>query len=67
MWLDADLPLDYAVVRRLTHTANNLLSAFYLDIAKDVLYADRVDSEQRRAFVAVTDQVRSTLGIAVQE
>ncbi|CEH11816.1 isoleucyl-trna synthetase [Ceraceosorus bombacis] len=61
--LDRDVRTAYetfdfaSVVRKITHTANNLLSAFYLDIAKDILYADRANSEQRKAVLAVTDQI----------
>jgi isoleucyl-tRNA synthetase len=48
------------VVNALSNFANVTLSAFYLDIVKDCLYADARANAQRRTVVAVMDQVRST-------
>lgn len=52
---------DFAqVVRRMTDFTNGTLSNLYLDIAKDCLYVDSVNSTRRRMMVAVVDQVLRT-------
>ena len=45
------------VVQLLTSFSNSILSALYFDVAKDVLYADDVNSVSRRAVVAVLGKV----------
>ncbi|KZS97143.1 isoleucyl-tRNA synthetase [Sistotremastrum niveocremeum HHB9708] len=49
------------VVNSLSHFANITLSSFYFDIMKDSLYADAINSAQRRATVFVLRQVLSTM------
>lgn len=46
-----------AVYQELFNFCTNDLSAFYLDIRKDVLYCDRPDSHRRRACRTVLDHV----------
>lgn len=53
--LDTDYQL-LSVVTTLNHFANITLSSFYFDITKDCLYADDVNSHQRRAVVTVLEQ-----------
>ncbi|EJD05388.1 isoleucyl-tRNA synthetase [Fomitiporia mediterranea MF3/22] len=54
------------VVQAISRFANITLSALYFDITKDVLYAHRLDSTERRAVVYVLNQVleRLTLMLA---
>ncbi|TDL24631.1 isoleucyl-tRNA synthetase [Rickenella mellea] len=49
------------VVTALTKFANITLSSFYFDITKDTLYADSINSPQRRAVVTVLEQVLKTM------
>ena len=51
----------WIVINTLNHFANITLSSLYLDITKDVLYADAIDSHQRRAVITVLEQVISHL------
>jgi len=52
---------DFALVmRRVTEFASGPLSSLYLDITKDVLYADPETSERRQIVLAVLDQVLRT-------
>ncbi|KAK0541043.1 isoleucine-tRNA ligase [Tilletia horrida] len=52
---------DFAqVMRRVTEFASGPLSSLYLDITKDVLYADPADSARRQIILAVLDQVLRT-------
>ncbi|KAL5514197.1 hypothetical protein ACEPAG_2285 [Sanghuangporus baumii] len=54
--------LNFArAVQSITYFCNVTLSALYFDITKDILYANRVDSVERQAVVAVLDQVLGTL------
>ena len=46
------------VVQSLTSFSNSVLSALYFDVAKDVLYADDVNSVSRCVVVAVLENVR---------
>uniref|UniRef100_V5GF78 isoleucine--tRNA ligase n=2 Tax=Kalmanozyma brasiliensis (strain GHG001) TaxID=1365824 RepID=V5GF78_KALBG len=53
---------DYAqVVRRLAEFANATLSNLYLDVGKDSLYLDGVETERRTTMVAVIDQILRTM------
>jgi len=52
----------FAVVSSLTHFANITLSSFYFDINKDCLYADALQSDARRAVVAVLWEVHLAWG-----
>ncbi|KAI5121814.1 hypothetical protein M0805_009806 [Coniferiporia weirii] len=45
------------VVQAISRFANTTLSALYFDITKDVLYANKGDSVERRAVVTVLEQV----------
>lgn len=55
---------DFAqVVRRLTEFTNGTLSNLYLDVGKDSLYLDSLDSERRRMMVAVIDQILRTMTV----
>jgi isoleucyl-tRNA synthetase len=56
---DRHLLLAWIVINTLNHFANTTLSSLYLDITKDVLYADAIDSHQRRAVITVLEQVIS--------
>ncbi|KAF9482680.1 isoleucyl-tRNA synthetase [Pholiota conissans] len=49
------------VVHALNNFVNNTVSSFYFDITKDCLYADSVDSRERRAVVTVLEQILDTL------
>ncbi|KAK0543495.1 isoleucine-tRNA ligase [Tilletia horrida] len=52
---------DFAqVMRRISEFASGPLSSLYLDITKDVLYADPQDSQRRQTVVAVLDQTLRT-------
>ncbi|KAN0066015.1 isoleucine-tRNA ligase [Thecaphora frezii] len=52
---------DFAqVVRRVSEFANGTLSTLYLDLAKDCLYIDAVDSDARTSMVSVIDQTLRT-------
>ncbi|CAD6940236.1 unnamed protein product [Tilletia caries] len=58
---DAYEAYDFAqAMRRLTEFASGPLSSLYLDITKDVLYADPQSSSRRRVILAVLDQVLRT-------
>ncbi|KAE8223042.1 hypothetical protein CF319_g3861 [Tilletia indica] len=58
---DAYEKYDFAqVMRRVTEFASGPLSSLYLDITKDVLYADPQSSSRRRTILAVLDQVLRT-------
>lgn len=46
-----------AVVQSISRFANNTLSALYYDITKDVLYANKIDSVERRAVALVLEEV----------
>jgi isoleucyl-tRNA synthetase len=48
-----------AVVNVLSNFANITMSSLYLDIVKDILYADSPDSLRRRSVVTVLDKVTS--------
>ncbi|TKY87877.1 hypothetical protein EX895_003458 [Sporisorium graminicola] len=53
---------DFAqVVRRLVEFASGTLSNLYLDVGKDSLYLDPLDSERRKMMVAVIDQTLRTM------
>lgn len=45
------------VVQSISRFANNTLSALYYDITKDVLYANKLDSVERRAVAVVLEEV----------
>ena len=47
----------FAVVSSLTHFSNITLSSLYFDINKDCLYADALQSDARRAVIAVLWEV----------
>ena len=47
----------FAVVSSLTHFSNITLSSLYFDVNKDSLYADALQSDVRRAVVAVLWEV----------
>jgi isoleucyl-tRNA synthetase len=49
------------VVNALSTFANGTLSALYLDVVKDTLYADARDSARRRAVVTVLEHVLTTM------
>ncbi|KAJ7484744.1 tRNA synthetases class I-domain-containing protein [Mycena latifolia] len=49
------------VVAALSNFANGTLSALYFDISKDGLYANALDSVERRAVVTVLEQVLTTM------
>ncbi|KAJ6571758.1 tRNA synthetases class I-domain-containing protein [Mycena capillaripes] len=49
------------VVAALSNFANITLSSFYFDISKDGLYANALDSFERRAVVTVLEQVLTTM------
>ncbi|KAJ7484743.1 hypothetical protein FB451DRAFT_1364151 [Mycena latifolia] len=49
------------VVAALSNFANGTLSALYFDISKDGLYANALDSVERRAVVTVLKQVPTTM------
>ena len=53
--LHPDVPV--LVIHALNNFVNNNLSSFYFDITKDCLYADSVNSHERRAVVTVLEQV----------
>ena len=46
-----------AVINALTNFANITLSSLYFDITKDCLYANDVHNRERKAVVAVLEQV----------
>lgn len=50
-------PKKHTAVQAISRFANVTLSAFYFDITKDILYAERVDSVARRSVVTVLEQV----------
>ncbi|GAC93178.1 isoleucyl-tRNA synthetase [Pseudozyma hubeiensis SY62] len=53
---------DFAqVVRRLTEFANLTLSNLYLDVGKDSLYLDGLDSSRRKTVVAVIEHILRTM------
>ena len=54
---DRHILFAWIVISTLNHFANTTLSSLYLDITKDVLYADAIDSHQRRAVITVLEQV----------
>ncbi|KAF8970187.1 tRNA synthetases class I-domain-containing protein [Flammula alnicola] len=49
------------VIHALNNFVNNTLSAFYFDITKDCLYANSIQSHERRAVVTVLEQILGTL------
>lgn len=49
--------ISFIAAQAISRFANVTLSAFYFDIAKDILYADSVESVQRRAVVTVLEKV----------
>ncbi len=53
--LRPDVPV--LVIHALNNFVNNNLSSFYFDITKDCLYADSVNSHERRVVVTVLEQV----------
>lgn len=48
---------SFSVIHALNNFVNNTISSFYFDITKDCLYADSVNSRERRAVVTVLEQV----------
>jgi isoleucyl-tRNA synthetase len=48
------------ISRRMVEFGNNVVSAIYLDVVKEDLYAEAVDSKRRRAILAVLDQILKT-------
>jgi isoleucyl-tRNA synthetase len=52
------LLISRTVIASLSNFANITLSSLYFDISKDGLYANTVDSLERRAVVTVLEQVR---------
>ncbi|KIM42355.1 hypothetical protein M413DRAFT_444780 [Hebeloma cylindrosporum] len=53
------------VIHALNNFVNITLSSFYFDITKDCLYANRVESHERRVVVAVLEQILGTLSKVV--
>ncbi|TRM57523.1 tRNA synthetases class I-domain-containing protein [Schizophyllum amplum] len=49
------------VIQTLVNFANVTLSSLYFDVTKDCLYADPVDSKERRAVTMVLEQILSTM------
>jgi len=50
---------SFLVMNTLTNFANITLSSLYFDITKDCLYANGMNSLERRAVVTVLEKVRS--------
>lgn len=48
----------HVVVQSISRFSNNTLSALYYDITKDVLYANKIDSVERRSVAVVLEEVR---------
>jgi hypothetical protein len=56
-----DIQLCFAVMNSLVYFANVTLSSLYFDVRKDSLYADSINSLERRGVLTVLEKVHSSI------